>query len=101
MPFTTKPSTYRIGVAPTSRARCRGRCKRHIDKGATRIVTTAFVRPGRATVLSRCARCIDAPFARAVLAVYGCAERVPIEPGVADEDAADVFQSLQGGADNN
>eukprot|EP00966_Prymnesium_polylepis_P243411 5628926-Prymnesium_polylepis.1 len=24
----TKPTTYHIGIAPTSRARCRGRCKR-------------------------------------------------------------------------
>ena len=95
MSLKAKPSTYRIGLAPTSRARCRGRCKRLISKGELRIVITAFVLPGRATALSRCVRCIDGAFAKAVLAVYGCTTRIPIEPGVAEEDAVRVCQSLE------
>ena len=89
MPFQTRPSTYRIGVAPTSRARCRG-CKQGVQKGETRIVITAFVRPGRATRLVRCCRCLDARFAAAVLAVHGEADRVPADPGVTDGEATRV-----------
>jgi len=99
MGFKARKSTYRIGIAPTSRARCRG-CKRLIVKGATRIVVTAFVLPGRVTMLSRCSCCIDARFAAAVLNVYGTAHRVPVEPGVADDELARVCARLScaGGA---
>jgi len=99
MGFKARPSTFRIGIAPTGRARCRG-CKRPIPKGATRIVITAFVLPGRATVLSRCCCCIDARLAAAVLDVYGTAHRVPVEPGVTDDELARVCARLScaGGA---
>ena len=99
MGFKARPSTYRIGVAPTSHARCR-RCKQWIAKGATRIVITAFVLPGRVTVLSRCCCCIDARFAAAVLGVYRTADRVPREPGLADAELARVCARLScaGGA---
>ena len=93
MGFKARKSTYRIGVAPTGRARCRG-CKKLIGKGATRLVITAFVLPGRATVLSRCGRCIDTRFAAAVLDVYGTADRVPVEPGVAGDELARVCARL-------
>ena len=64
--------------APTGRGRCR-RCRRRIEKGAARVEICAFVRPGRRTLLLRCADCVDARFAAAVLAVHGWAERVPVE----------------------
>ena len=44
-----------------------------------RVEICAFVRPGRRTLLLRCADCVDARFAAAVLAVHGRAERVPVE----------------------
>ena len=47
--------------------------------GGTRVEICAFVRPGRRTLLLRCADCVDARFAAAVLAVHGRAERVPVE----------------------
>ena len=99
MGFKARKSTYRIGVAPTGRARCRG-CKRLIPKGATRIVSTVFVMPARASELSRCSCCIDARFAAAVLEVYDTAHRVPVEPGVADDEHARVCARLScaGGA---
>lgn len=43
--FNTRPSTYSISVAPTSRATCRV-CKLRVEKGEWRVVTCAFVRPG-------------------------------------------------------
>ena len=76
--FRAQPCTYAIGAAPTGRARCR-RCNSRILKGAARIEINAFVRPGRRTLLLRCADCVDARFAAAVLAVHGRAERVPVE----------------------
>lgn len=63
--FRQQPSTYKISAAPTGRARCR-RCRRRIEKGAARVEICAFVRPGRRTLLLRCADCVDARFAAAV-----------------------------------
>ena len=76
--FRQRPSRYKISAAPTARGRC-CRCRRCIEKGATRVEICAFVRPGRRTLLLRCADCVDARFAAAVLAVHGRAERVPVE----------------------
>ena len=79
--FRTRASTYKISSAPTARARCR-HCRYHIKKGATRIEIYAFVRPGRRTLMFRCAACIDARFAEAMLAVHGSVEHVPVEAGL-------------------
>ena len=95
MTFKARPSVYRIDLAPTSRARCRGPCKQSIRKGALRIAITAFVRPNRSTLFARCCHCIDARFASAVLAVHGTAERVPAAHGVPGEDAARVRAALR------
>eukprot|EP00964_Phaeocystis_antarctica_P094513 scaffold61222_cov71-Phaeocystis_antarctica.AAC.4 len=56
MAFKTRPSVYRIDIARTSRARCRGPCKQTICKVDLRIAITAFVRPNRSTLLARCCR---------------------------------------------
>ena len=98
MPFSARPSTYRIEVAPSARARCR-RCRRAVPKGELRVAITAFVRPGRSTLLYRCARaaCLDAAFARAVLAqiaVYKTAGAVPAAAGVEPRDAQRVRAML-------
>ena len=89
--FRPRPSTDKISAAPTGRARCR-RCRRRIEKGATRIEIRAFVRPGRRTLLLRCADCVDARFAAAVLAVHGRAERVPVEAALAGTAEAQRVQ---------
>ena len=82
--FKTKPHTFSIGLAPTGRAKCRG-CKGVIGKGEARLVTHAFVRPGRSRDLVRHATCVTAAIAKAMLASYGSLERVPAS---ADVDAA-------------
>ena len=56
------------------------------------------VRPNRSTLLARCCHCIDARFARAVLAVYGTADRVPAAQGVSEEGAAQVRVTLKNSA---
>ena len=81
MTFKTRPSTYRISLAPTGRACCR-KCKKAIHKGAVRLEVCVFVRPGRSTLLLRCASCIDSAMALAILKVYKSALRVPAEPSV-------------------
>ena len=98
--FHTQPSTYAIGVAPTARARCRC-CARRIDKGAVRIEISAFVRPGRHTLLFRCAACVDARFAAAVLAAHGSVEDVPVEAALVGSAEAlrvrDTIAAASGG----
>ena len=78
--FKQRQSTYRISAAPSGRARCR-RCRAVIAKGETRLEVSAFVRPGRYSLLLRCTApaCIDAPLAAAILSVYKRAERVPVD----------------------
>ena len=78
--FKQKQSTYRLSVAPSGHARCR-RCRAVIAKGETRLEVSAFVRPGRYTLLLRCTApsCIDAPLAAAILSVYKHADRVPVD----------------------
>ena len=93
MTFLTRPSTYRIDLAPTGRARCR-KCKRLVAKGDPRIITTAFVMPGRNTVRIRCVGCVDRKFAAAVLSVYKSAERVPVDPAVAGDVVECVRSAL-------
>ena len=96
MTFSARPSTYRIEAAPSGRSRCR-RCRRVVGKGELRIGITAFVRPGRSTVLYRCVRadCLDdAAFARAVLAVYTTPSAVPVANGVNQSDANRVRDRL-------
>ena len=78
--FKQKQSTYRLSVAPSGRARCR-RCRAVIGKGETRLEVSAFVKPGRYTLLLRCTApsCIDAPLSAAILSVYKHADRVPVD----------------------
>ena len=81
MTFSTRPSTYRISLAPTGRACCR-KCKKSIHKGAVRLEVCVFVRPGRYTLLLRCVSCIDSAMALAILKVYKSASRVPAAPSI-------------------
>ena len=78
--FKQKKSTYRISAAPSGRGHCR-RCRAVIAKGETRLEVSAFVRPGRYTLLLRCtaAACFDAALSAAILSVYKHADRVPVE----------------------
>ena len=83
--FKTRPPTFSIGLAPTGRARCRG-CKRVVEKGEARLVTHAFVRPGRSRDFVRHVGCVSPELVRAVIAAHGSVERVPTEKGM-DGDA--------------
>ena len=86
MTFKTQPHHYTIGIAPTSRARCRG-CRRVIEKGALRLAIHAFVRPNRGTTFTRhlTAECIGTALAADVVRArrVPCGVRVDggVEPG--------------------
>ena len=84
--FKTKPHTFSIGLAPTGRARCRG-CKGAVEKGEARLVTHAFVRPGRTRDFVRHVGCVSAELLKAVIAAHGSAERVPVDASM-DSNAA-------------
>ena len=84
MPFRARPHEFSIGLAPSGRARCR-QCRGLVGKGELRVVTRAFVRPGRARDFVRHATCVTAALAEAMLAAYGSMERVPVS---AEVDAA-------------
>ena len=95
MAFKAQPSTYRLSLAPTGRARCRG-CKGQVGKGELRLETSAFVRPGRRTVFVHHARatCVSVALARDVLSVYGSMERVPVGAGVDRAVAAEACETV-------
>ena len=92
--FRSQPNTHEICIAPSGRAKCR-KCKGMVAKGSVRIATTAFVRPGRATMFVRHACCVDGSFARAVLAVYGSAARVKATSGVSEKEASRVRAAIE------
>ena len=86
MTFKTQPHRYTIGLAPTSRARCRG-CRRSIEKGALRLAIHAFVRPNRGTTFTRhlTAECVGTAHAADVIRARGvqhgvCVDAL-VEPG--------------------
>ena len=84
--FKTEPHRFSIGLAPTSRARCRA-CKQRLARGEPRVQIHAFVRPGRAVDFFRHARCVGPRLAAAIAAAHGALDRVPLAPDV-DEPTA-------------
>ena len=90
--FKTRPNTYSLGLAPSSRAKCRA-CKKVVEKGEARIVTHAFVRPGRGTYFVRHARCLTARFVASILSVHGSIERVPVDASM-DAETATATRAL-------
>ena len=63
--------------------------------GETRLVTHAFVRPGRGTRFVRHARCVSAALAREVLAAHGSVERVPVGGGLDEGCVNDAREQIQ------
>ena len=82
--FKTRPSTYTIGHAPTSRATCRA-CRGAVRKGELRIVTHAFVRPGRSHDFVCHLKCATSALVKAMVGVHGSVECVPVAKEVDGE----------------
>ena len=92
--FKTRPSTYSIGHAPTSRATCRA-CKRGVGKGELRIVTHAFVRPGRSHDFVCHLKCATSALVKAMVGVHGSVKRVPTAKGMGAEECGDACSQLE------
>ena len=75
--FKTRPSTYSIGISPTSRATCRA-CKQGVGKGEVRVVVHAFVRPGRSHDFVYHVDCATPALVKSMVGVYGSVGRVPM-----------------------
>ena len=82
--FKTRPSTYSIGRAPTNRATCKA-CKERVGKGEIRIVTHAFVMPGRSHDFVNHLTCATPALVAAMVNVHGSVERVPVAKEVDGE----------------
>lgn len=97
--FKTRASTYSIDLAPTNRATCRA-CKQRVGMGEVRIVTHAFVRPGRSHDFVNHARCATPKLVQAMVSVYGAVQFVPIgrgvDPKAGDEVRANLERVLKG-----
>jgi hypothetical protein len=89
MTFKTQPHRYTIGLAPTSRARCRG-CRLSIEEGALRLAIHAFVRPNRGTTFARhlTPECVGAAMAADVMRARGVPYGVCVDCG-ADSGAVE------------
>jgi hypothetical protein len=93
MTFKTKPNTYSLGLAPSSRAKCRG-CKGVVAKGEVRVVTHAFVRPNRATYFVRHVRCTTAACVASMIKAHGSIDRVPTDSSMDPETVASARAKL-------
>ena len=92
--FKTRPSTYTIGHAPTSRATCRA-CRSAVGKGELRIVTHAFVRPGRSHDFVCHLKCATPALVAAMVGVHGSVERVPTANGMGTEECRGACAQLE------
>ena len=93
--FRAQPSTHRLSVAPSGRAKCRV-CKGLVAKGEVRLETCAFVCPGRRTVFMTHALCVTKAQVKDIMSVYGSVVRVPVEVG-ADAERVHEVQSRMAG----
>ena len=75
--FKTRPNTFSIGLAPTSRATCRA-CKLGVGKAEVRVVVHAFVKPGRTRDFVYHVDCATPALVKSMLGVYGSVKRVPV-----------------------
>lgn len=85
--FKTRPHTFSLGVAPTARAQCRA-CKRLVEKGEPRLVTHAFVKPGRSHDFVQHVACVSGKVLESVFTAHGSVENIPVERGYAAPSAA-------------
>jgi hypothetical protein len=82
--FRTRPSTYSIGLAPTCRAKCRA-CRQTVGKGEVRIVTHAFVMPGRSRDFVHHLGCATPALVAAMVRAHGSVGQVPVAKEVDGE----------------
>jgi len=96
MTFKTKSHRYTIGLAPTSRARCRG-CRRSVEKGSLRLAIHAFVRPNRGTKFTRhlTSECVGTALAADVMRARRVSYGVRVDCGVEPGEVAWAWAALE------
>ena len=92
--FKTRPNTFSIGLAPTSRATCRA-CKLGVGKAEVRVVVHAFVKPGRTRDFVYHVDCATPALVKSMVGVYGSVERVPMAEGMNAETREGVCALLE------
>ena len=75
-------------------------CKQGVNKGDARIVTCAFVMPGRRRDFVSHASCATPALMRAILSVYGTVRRVPMASGMDIEAYERVCAQLESVREN-
>ena len=96
MTFKTKSHRYTIGLAPTSRARCRG-CRRSVEKGSLRLAIHAFVRPNRGTKFTRhlTSECVGTALAADVMRARGVPCGVTVDVGLEPEAVVCAWEEIE------
>ena len=96
MTFKTKPHRYTIGLAPTSRARCRG-CRKSVGKGSLRLAIHAFVRPNRGTTFTHhlTPECVGTALAADVVRARGVPCGVNVDVGLEPEAVVCAWEELE------
>ena len=92
--FKTQPNTFSIGLAPTSRAKCRA-CKLGVGKAEVRVVVHAFVKPGRTRDFVYHVDCATPALVKSMVGVYGSVERVPVTKDVDVERCDEARAKLE------
>ena len=89
-------NSYTIGIAPTSRARCRG-CRQSIEKGSLRLAIHAFVRPNRGTTFTRhlTPECVGTALAADVMRARRVSYGVRVDCGVEPGEVAWAWAALE------
>ena len=70
-------------------------CRQAVGKGEVRIVTHAFVRPGRSRDFVCHSRCATPALIAAIVVVHGSVQRVPVANEVDGETWRDVCEQLR------
>ena len=69
-------------------------CKKAVGKGEVRIVTHAFVRPGRSHDFVYHAGCATLKLVQAMVSVYGAVQRVPVAQSIDSEVCEEIRAAL-------
>ena len=72
-----------------------GLCKQRVGKGELRIVTHAFVMPGRLHDFVCHLKCATSTLVKAMVGVHGSVERVPTAKGMGTEECGDACAQLE------
>eukprot|EP00658_Telonema_sp_P-2_P034675 TRINITY_DN25300_c0_g1_i2.p1 TRINITY_DN25300_c0_g1~~TRINITY_DN25300_c0_g1_i2.p1 ORF type:complete len:419 (-),score=137.14 TRINITY_DN25300_c0_g1_i2:28-1284(-) len=89
----SKRMPYSFSIAPTNKAKCKGKCKEFIDKGAIRFATEGEGWGDFSVSSYRCLDCVTKKQFENVLANHGPIETVPGFDALDDDDQESVMEA--------